>query len=132
MLVTGCFEPHSGLLGLCISLFYQYKFFCVLPSSEELSTFKVDSTSIILKHLLSVKHYTGNWGHSGEQNKSPCLVKSTVCVDNTKFIWACFCSDKLLKRKNTVSSLFELCRVILEVQIFMIAKTVQKFKQICR
>ena len=67
MLVTGCFEPHPGLLGLCISVFCQYKFFCVLPSSEELSTFKVDSTSTTLKHLLSVRHYTGNWGHSGEQ-----------------------------------------------------------------
>ena len=60
------------------------------------------------------------------KTRVPALVKSTVCVDNTKFIWASFCSDELLKRKNTVSSLFELCRVILEVQIFMIAKTVQK------
>lgn len=60
------------------------------------------------------------------KTRVPALVKSTVYVDNTKFICACFGSDEFLKRKNTVPSLFEICRVILEVQIFMIAKTVQK------
>ena len=52
----------------------------------------------------------------------PALVKSIVYVD-TKFICACFCFGEFLK-ENTVSSLFKLCRVILEVQIFMIVKIV--------